>query len=203
MVNVTFRVKMEEDADLSRGVFVVGEINEWVITRMDPEGDSVFTKTFQLPPGEDSLAYYYLTTGTWDNYKDYRESVPKECALKWGSDRVIVVPPKDTIVEHYWGSCLSIDSTAANVADADQERLNYLVYPNPATGKFYIRLSGNARNISVRIYEISGREIKLEVSRSPLSELELDTGNLVDGLYIIKIEQESDLVVKKIVIRSS
>jgi len=202
-VNVTFMVKMAEDADISRGVFVVGEVNEWVITRMYPVGDNMFSQTFQLPPREDSLAYYYLTTGSWDNYKNFRENVPDECALKWGSDRVLVVPPYDTIVDHHWGSCLSIDSSSTNMVNADHERLNYQLYPNPTTGKFYIRLPGNARNTSVRIYEISGREVKLKVSCSPLSELELDTGNLVGGLYIIKIEHNGNYMVQKIVIRNS
>jgi len=74
--NVTFKVKMEEDADLSRGVFIVGEISEWEITPLVSEGNLVYSKTLKLTPGNDILAYYYLTTGTWDSYLNFRETVP-------------------------------------------------------------------------------------------------------------------------------
>lgn len=201
-VQVTFRVKMEEGADLSRGVFVAGEINDWEITRMDPYGDNVFTKTFRLPTGGDSLAYYYLTTGTWDNYKDYRETVPGECALKWGSDRVIVVPPKDTIAGHLWGSCQTIDSQAASTSGAGGGKSETLVYPNPATGSCYIRLPSHLRYPEVQVFEINGRQIDLEVSYSAAADLRLDFNDLSEGLYIIKILLESELIVQKVMIRA-
>ena len=137
-VNVTFKVKMEEDADLSRGVFIVGEISGWKITPLDSEGDLVFSKTLSLTPGDDTLAYYYLTTGTWDNYLNFREIVPPECALRWGSDRGIIVPPRDTIVDHLWGSCEQIDSSAVGTVEKSFLPAEYLLYPNPAKNWVYL-----------------------------------------------------------------
>ncbi len=195
---ITFKVNMS-GIDISKGVFISGS---WTgepmeILPMADEGGGIFSHFTYLPSGSEG-SYFFLNDTTWESM----ESIPGSCRNMEDEGRSYRVGQSDQTYSYQWGTCLSIDSTAANVVDADQERLNYLVYPNPATGKFYVRIPGNARNISVRIYEISGREVKLKVSRSPVSELELDTGSLGDGLYIIKIEQESDLVVKKIVIRN-
>jgi len=201
-VQVTFKVKMEEDADLSRGVFVVGEINDWVITGMDPEGNHIYSKSFLLPHGDDSLAYYYLTTGTWDNYKDYRESVPMECALKWGVDRVIIVPPRDTVVGHLWGSCLTIEEGVNQPTISNPLQNEYLVYPNPASGACFIRLPESSKLTRILLYSSQGVEIAVERSHPDISEVKLNLNDLVEGLYMIKIQQEHGSVIKKLVIGS-
>lgn len=200
-VRVTFRVKMEEDADLSRGVFVVGEINDWQITRMDPEGDRIYTRSFLLPPGEDSLAYYFLTSPTWDNYKNYRETVPPECALKWGSDRVIIVPPMDTVVSLHWGSCLSIDSVDVTFLPGDPLEDDYLVYPNPAGDRFYVRFPGSMSGPHIHLYELTGREIRVHHADGSGSMFAFDTGNLTDGVYILRIQQEDLILTRRLIIR--
>jgi len=102
-VNVIFKVDMTGQ-DVSRGVYIVGEINNWKITKMASEGNNIYYWSTKLAPGS-SLAYYYLTTNSWDNYTKYRETVLASCALKWNTDRVINVPPYDTVAMVLWGQC--------------------------------------------------------------------------------------------------
>lgn len=198
-VKVTFKVKMEEDADLSKGVFIVGEISGWKITPLVSEGDRVFSTSFSLTPGDDTLAYYYLTTGTWDNYLNFRETVPSECALKWGSDRVIIVPPNDTIVDHLWGSCNQIDSSTENITEKSHPSEEYFLYPNPAKSKLHISLAGSSRDTSIRIFEISGRQV-LSVNALDKNALTIDIRNLNDGLYVVSIEQGGAFRYQKLLI---
>lgn len=180
-VSVTFKVKMEEDEDLSKGVFIVGEISDWEITPLESEGDLVFSKTLELTPGNDILAYYYLSTGTWDNYLNFRETVPTECALRWGSDRGIIVPPQDTIVDHLWGSCEQIDSPV-NIGEVSNHPEENILYPNPAKNRFFISLSRPLKTTAVRIYELSGKEVHSKISYSK-SEVTVDVKNLKEGAY--------------------
>ncbi len=191
---------MEEGADLSRGVFIVGEISGWKITPLDSKGDLVFSKTLSLTPGGDTLAYYYLTTGTWDNYLDFRESVPSECALRWGSDRGIIVPPIDTLVDHLWGSCSQIGSSTVSIAEIMPPSDEYILYPNPAQNLFYIKLSDPLKHTAVRIYEISGKEVHSNISHSTGSELSISVQNLSNGIYIVSIEHDGSYLHKKLLI---
>lgn len=200
-VDLTFKVKMEEEADLSRGVFIVGEISGWEIIPLDPEGDLVYAKTLRLTPGSETLAYYYLTTGTWDNYLDFREKVPPECALRWGSDRGIIVPPYDSIVDHLWGSCVQIDSSALGTRGKPVLPEEYLLYPNPAQNWVKLKLPGPLKNTLVLIYEISGREVQSYISNAKSSELTVNLQNLTDGLYIVSVEHNGACCFHKLLIK--
>lgn len=198
-VEVTFQVEMEEDADLSRGVFVVGEMNDWEITRMDPLGGNVFTHSFMLTPGDDSLGYYFLTSPTWQDYRDYRETVPAECALKWGSDRVIVVPPRDTVVAHLWGSCDTIGGSTVDAPRASPDG-ELVIFPNPATGQLSVTWTGNFRDIDIRIFEITGKEVIPPIQAMTGSSCAIDTGTLSEGLYILQFQQGQQILNRRIVI---
>jgi arabinogalactan endo-1,4-beta-galactosidase len=199
-VNVTFQVQMEKNSDISSGVYVVGEINDWEITRMNSIGEQIFEKTIVLPPGDDSLAYYFLTTSTWDNYEDFRETVPEECALKWGVDRVIIVPPYDTLVGHQWSSCLPIQQSTGGITLTQTGSREYLIYPNPASGNCFIRLPAHSGNPVIRLFGLSGNEVELSMSYSSASEITLDLNHLSHGMYLVKIQQDEELVVKKLMI---
>ena len=201
-VLVTFKVLMEQDADLSRGVYIVGEINDWEITRMIDQGDQLFEKSFQLPPGGDSLAYYYLTTGSWTDYKDYRETVPGQCALKWGVDRVIIVPPNDTVVGHLWGSCLTIEEALAQTDLQILPESNILVYPNPASETCFIKIPEATTITRVQLYSALGELISSELSVGRSREVEIHLDNLVDGLYFIRIQGEFDSIIRKLVVEN-
>jgi arabinogalactan endo-1,4-beta-galactosidase len=199
-VNVTFRVQMEPSADLSRGVYVVGEITGWEITRLGLEEGLIYSGTLRLSPGEDTLAYYFLTTPTWTDYRDYREHVPAACALRWGSDRGIVVPSKDTIVSLQWGSCLPIDTSATSLIHGLMDEEGYRIYPNPSSGKFYLTVPGDHSDPEIRFYEISGREVAVGITRSGMSPMELDPTDLPGGVYILKICGEAGVITRKVII---
>ncbi len=200
-VNVTFRVQMEPEADLSRGVYVVGEITGWEITRLGREEERIYSGTFTLSPGSDTLAYYFLTTPTWTDYRDYREQVPAACALRWGSDRGIVVPSKDTVVSLQWGSCLPIDTAATALNPGIMDEEGYRIYPNPSRGKFYLTVPGEQAEPEIRFYEISGREVALEITRRGASPVELDPeADLPGGVYILRIRREAGVITRKVII---
>jgi arabinogalactan endo-1,4-beta-galactosidase len=200
-VRVTFRVQMNEDSDVSNGVYVTGDINNWEISSMEFEGNRIYGKSFMLPPGDDLLAYYYLTTNTWDNYSDYRESVPRECALKWNTDRAIAVPPRDTTVGHRWGSCLTIEEGLSEQEISSSDNRAYLVYPNPASGNCQIQMPDAERNIRFWLYCSDGALIFEDLIQNHTSEINMNLSDLAEGLYYFKLQHDETTVVKKIIVR--
>jgi len=190
---VTFKVQMPPDADLSRGVYIVGEITEWKITQLSQESAHVFYKTLQLHPGPDTLAYYYMTNSNWTGHPQYRETVPAECALRYGSDRGIVVPRKDTVAAVKWGSCDLITS------DKDpffflSEKSEFMLYPNPASGQVFLETKFDLTADAIQIFEASGKRINVPVTREGNRLISMDISQLGQGMYIIRIlNKESHL----------
>jgi arabinogalactan endo-1,4-beta-galactosidase len=191
---------MEEDADLSNGVYVTGDINNWEISRMESEGNRIYGKSLMLPPGDDLLAYYYLTTNTWDNYLDYRESVPQECALKWDSDRAVAVPPHDTTVGHLWGSCLTIEEGLSQQDISSWYDRAYRIYPNPASRHCYIQMPDVKGDIRFWLYCSDGDLVYEDLIQGQASEINMNLSDLAEGLYYFRIQHDESTVVKKIIV---
>jgi len=110
------------------------------------------------------------------------------------------VPDRDTIVDHLWGSCDQIDSSPVNIAGKSNPSEAYMLYPNPAKNRFFIRLSFPLKNTSVRIYELTGKEVHSSISYTN-SELTVDVKNLKDGLYIVGIQQNGEFSFRKLLIK--
>ena len=199
-VNVTFVVDMTGQ-DVSRGVYIVGEINTWKITRMTALGNGLYYWSAVLTEG-DTLAYYYLTTSSWTNYLDYRETVPAECALEWGSDRQIVVPVKDTIAAVIWGSCESIDITTRNNRHISEyfDRTMIRIYPNPGKGNIHVNLPFDTRDVSMEIISLSGITVKNFRRIDYVKEVVLDVADIPSGIYMLKITNNNYVVYRKVIL---
>jgi arabinogalactan endo-1,4-beta-galactosidase len=193
-VQVTFKVDMTGQ-DQSRGVYVTGEINAWKIEKMNPEGNNIYSYTTGLMP-YDTLAYYYLTTSTWTDYLNYRETVPPECALEWGSDRQIIVPGFDTIVGVKWASCESI-VTSNHLLNQNR---SIQIYPNPARGKLNIISDVDLQNSWLSISNIHGQVIRKEELRFVGLNQNIDVSDLLPGLYFFRIQSSTSLDIIKVIL---
>ncbi len=80
------------------------------------------------------------------------------------------------------------------------------VYPNPASNVTYVRFQNDGRNYEVGIFDISGRKIcdwtgNDEGQVSVEWDLTQGDGSRVsEGIYLIKVENADDNVVKKVVV---
>lgn len=81
----------------------------------------------------------------------------------------------------------------------------FLLYPNPSDGKFYIRLSNDeVKNIqSVSILDVFGREIQnfteFEINNNVMK---IDGGILVDGTYFVKVIGKQVHKIEKVTIKN-
>jgi len=182
-VKVTFKVDMT-GRDQTRGVFITGDINNWAIVKMNPEGNNIFNYTTNLMPG-DTLAYYYLTTSTWTDYLNYREKVPADCALFWNSDRRIIVPEVDKQIGVVWASCKEFLNTSSQQLKNTQLTR---IYPNPAIGKINIKAEFSLENSILCISNMSGQVIKQIKLQSKNGIEAINVSDLPTGLYLFRIQ---------------
>ena len=77
----------------------------------------------------------------------------------------------------------------------------FLIYPNPATGKIAIKDNRNQFNDKVvSIYSMTGELVKYDQFRNG-HQVEIDVSDLVHGIYVVKVQTDSEIAVQKLVIQ--
>ena len=68
--------------------------------------------------------------------------------------------------------------------------------------KDYITIEGlaNTQNANIRLYNIKGQEILSKTLQTGQSTQNISTAGLTTGIYVIKLQVDSTLISKKIVI---
>ncbi len=208
-VNVTFNVSMKGSGrDLTKGVFLVGEITDWDFIPMSYLGDSLYSVTLKdILPGT-TTAYYYITNNSWTNYRSYRETVPEECAYSdevtgdptWTSDRGLVVPSQDTVVGYVWDSCLVLDRSAGIERGPEYGGASLAVYPNPASGELNLDWSAPSGIRFVEILDLSGRLLLQERFPSGRTLVSLYLGGIPSGIYILKVSGRKQTLTRRLLI---
>lgn len=70
-----------------------------------------------------------------------------------------------------------------------------LIYPNPAAGHFILRLpSGAGDSFSVRISDLSGKQVYFQSMKSLGDEVLIETSGITKGTYLVNILSESKLI---------
>ena len=86
--------------------------------------------------------------------------------------------------------------------DGLQSRLDMMISPNPSTGLFSLRISGyEGKEASVVITDMQGKKI-LQQAWTPNSNTpeQIDLSGYPRGIYLVKIQTETDARVRKLVI---
>jgi hypothetical protein len=117
----------------------------------------------------------------------------------------------ENCVEDDFGKIILIsnDSTISNVPILDKSNNNenvivkpipeVNVYPNPTNGIINIVLSNVRNNAYLQVYNVSGRLLKTRILVA--KQTTLDLSNYPKGVYFIRIQQDDEIITKKIVIQ--
>jgi hypothetical protein len=100
---------------------------------------------------------------------------------------------------NYW--LLGISDTTVNITETQQLNDNINVYPNPANTVLNIDFSNdyNIRNTTIEIVDINGKTIlKLKIANV---STQLDIKKMNSGLYLMKIQNDKNLITKRIIIQ--
>jgi hypothetical protein len=93
--------------------------------------------------------------------------------------------------------CISTSVASINEKDAVLE-----VFPNPSNGIMTVRYSGNlSARASVQIYNSIGELVYSDKFIAGQSELKIEQLNFQSGYYMLKVQDDSNLIVQKIIIQ--
>ncbi len=217
-VSITFNVKLSGQPLPKDTVYIVGFITDWNFEPMFKLDDSLYTWSTDLEPGlkdgdgNDSLAYYFITVNSWDSagnqdwnyYKRYREWFDTICSqsypLRYGSDRWIVVPDKDTVVMCYFAKCPNY-TPPSGINEKETNELNFIVYPNPAEGNVSLRIPEMNTTPQIELFDMSGRKYNVDKTIVNSGEIKLGTAALSAGIYFVKVYDGRNTGIRKLVIR--
>ena len=90
----------------------------------------------------------------------------------------------------------SVSTLGINEIDANA---TFAIYPNPATNEIYVALnaSNSVQNALIEVYDLKGSKIITEHQNFEINKpVKIDLGDLVSGLYFIRINQQSFKFIK-------
>ena len=95
------------------------------------------------------------------------------------------------------------ESTRSNIVSSEEltslaliEKSNFEIYPNPANNALYIKTNGG-NEIKISILSVDGKIIKS--NRYQNENIEIDISDLNRGIYILRFENQDNLISKKFV----
>ena len=89
-------------------------------------------------------------------------------------------------------------SNAVGIFDKEKNMDNFVVYPNPASGSFNIRMDGGGINELILV-NINGKV--LQKIKSAETVVTMDVNGLSKGIYFLKVKGDSGTAVKKLIIQ--
>jgi hypothetical protein len=76
------------------------------------------------------------------------------------------------------------------------------VFPNPSNGIMTVRYSGNlSARASVQIYNSIGELVYSDKFIAGQAELKIEQLNFQSGYYMLKVQDDSNLIVQKIIVQ--
>lgn len=113
----------------------------------------------------------------------------------WQVSTLICFKQNDTIV--YFNSNYP-DCMPVNISQKMIEKINVLLFPNPANDKLYVELKENNNyDFSIIIYNLLGQIVKLEKLNQ--IENELNISNLTKGIYNVRIINKNEIANFKVI----
>lgn len=204
---VIFAVDMEGQ-DTSNGVYLTGDIVDWNIVSMNHEANNIYSYYADADPGDEG-AYYYMTTNTWDNYQNFRESVPSECADWYGTDRGYVIGEEAMTLAYKWGTCQSFDFDLATPIETGPEQPEEFElsqnYPNPFNPNTIISYQLPVQStVQLTVYDLTGRKVAVlvdgEVKTAGTYSVPFNAAHLASGMYIYRIQAGDFIQTKKLLL---
>lgn len=82
-----------------------------------------------------------------------------------------------------------------------KNRLNMLVYPNPANHTLHIQLPANLQPSSIKIMDMTGRQLKKEFVETINDMLSCDLSQLSNGMYLLLVETTEGPITERFVVQ--
>ncbi len=174
---VTFRVDMT-GVNGAQGAYVTGDFTgaNWQILSMTHEGNNIYSYTTTMEEGATG-GYYFLKRNKWS----FRETVPSECALAYGTDRQYTITGTNNTFAFGWESCDQASARVVTAIGLPSEGQELSVYPNPVADVLYLE---NSSYRQYSLMNLSGATL-LSGTLSRTDQISMD--GLPKGIYILRL----------------
>ena len=167
--------------------------------------------TWEAIPGAEAYQVRYKDSTSVSWIKKYAltnsttlSNLSPEAKYKW-SVRTICSRDPDTVSE--WSPLILFATVPQRISDAESEKNEILIYPNPANQEFTLAVNLNGKEWigTIQIFDMMGQKIyeeKIQAQAGIVHE-KIDPGNISGGMYMIKIIAEGLVFSKPLIISNS
>ncbi len=89
---------------------------------------------------------------------------------------------------------------STSVDDFQQSNIQAVIYPNPSKGIITLENTKGLNNISIDIFDLTGKLILSKNKLNLKTDFTIDLSNQKSGVYLCKIKTNDNLIIKKIVL---
>ena len=101
-----------------------------------------------------------------------------------------------TLADYIWGAkTTQVWEQSSTLAVADNTKLNFSIYPNPATDRLLINTPSSTSKY-IGIYDVIGKQVYLKKT----TESQINISNLKAGMYFVKVQQDGKIDTRKLVV---
>lgn len=144
----------------------------------------------------------YAPSGTVDAYG----AGDNGCSISWvatesGTYEIAINEAGACGVEGSVGNGFPSITCAGNVSVKETTSLDFSIFPNPNNGQFVIDYSGASGMAQIDVLTISGKSVVSEQRMmNSNTQLDIDLGNGVSGMYFVRITMDEKSTVLKIIV---
>ena len=79
---------------------------------------------------------------------------------------------------------------------------SFQVYPNPVSSDYFIiQLSPAFQRATISVINLQGQTVANSIYKSSEEDQKIFVGNLVDGMYLVKVNSEAGVSMGKVVVK--
>ncbi len=177
--------------------YVSGNFNWWsgdAMPMTDADGDNVWEYTAMID--QNTALEYKFTLDNWANQEQFDASTSDSlCTQDFGGfvNRVYTVGTADDTLDFCFNYCESVCA----LGGFGEDNLEFMIMPNPANNM--LNISSPILDAQVDLISISGERIMSSLIKD--GECEINTSNMANGLYLIRVSSLGNVSVKKVLIR--
>lgn len=179
-------------------VYVNGTFNGWCgycNPMSDADGDSIWEVTITLPIG-DTIQYKFTLNG-WTNDEKLTEGSSCTFSEFGFTNRILAITEDVELTAVCYEYCETCDA----VGYEDISLSKVVLFPNPTSNILHISFENTeAMNQMISLYDISGKLVLTQRHAANQNIAVINTNVLEAGIYFIKIENEKEQILQKVII---
>lgn len=139
-----------------------------------------------------SVTYlYYSTLDAWDTTTMALDSRFEFASILMNDGRVMVSGGADNSVELYG---LATQTFLKSIPASNNL---FDLYPNPSKDILFIKLNSLIGQVQISVIDLAGKQIEANVSNTNSGQYLLETSQLANGIYTLKLSSDTELSIKK------